>query len=133
MSRVFRNCRTHGQLLQERVLNTTRSSGSQGQDPWALRPMRLYWHSNSGGQQTDIWRNTRCGHRAIQGNCERKAKAKTAASRNGGDWGGESRPKSRPSQASSQKPPLLPASTCRLEARTGTYPPAFPESGPAMS
>jgi len=52
VSTASRNCRFHGQRLQERGTNAPFTSGSFGLDPRALRPERLRWLNNLSGKLT---------------------------------------------------------------------------------
>ena len=113
MSTASRNCRFHGQRLQEMGKIAPRSVGSRREDPWALRPMRLKWLNNPGGK-----RQTPCD----PGLCKNDPEAKTAASLNlrerfseKGARGGRALSLTILNSTSS--------SICRLEARAGTSPP----------
>ena len=126
MSTASRNCRIHGQRLQERGTNAPRSVGSRREDPWALRPMRLQWQNNPSGKH-----QTPCD----LGLCQSDPKAKTAASLylrqrfsgksdNPGSCPGQAFPGVGGGRALSQT--ILNttlSSICRLEARAGTSPP----------
>ena len=118
MSTASRNCRNHGQRLQERGTNAPFTSGSRREDPWILRSMRLRWLNNLSGKH-----QTPCD----LGLCKNDPEAKTAASlkvrqRFSGksdNFSGVGGCRAL-SQTTLSYPTLR---ICRLEARAGTSPP----------
>jgi hypothetical protein len=100
VSTASRNCRNHGQRLQERGKTAPRSVGSRREDPGTLWSPRLRWLNNPGGKP-----KTPCD----PGLCKSDPEAKTAAF--------QSR------ALSLTNPNSTSSSICRLEARAGTSPP----------
>jgi hypothetical protein len=120
VSTASRNCRFHGQRLQERGKIAPRSVGSRREDPGTLRPMRLKWLNNPGGKP-----QIPCD----PGLCKNDPEAKTAASLNlrerfsqKGARGGRALSLTILNSTSS--------SICRLEAGAGTSPPPSFTSNP---
>ena len=88
VSTASRNCRNHGQRLQDWGTNAPQSSGSFGVVPRALRPERLQWLNNLSGKQknapvltSEVEQLRRGGRRTPcdLGLCKRETEAKTAA------------------------------------------------------
>src|SRR5215207_3873045 len=117
VSTASRNCRNHGQRLQERGQTAPRSVGSRREDPGTLWSPRLGWLNNLSGKLTvppTLFRKVlQLSGRGRWtpydlGLCKNDPEAKTAASQ------------SRALSLNNQSPPFT--SICRLEARAGTSP-----------
>jgi hypothetical protein len=126
MSRVYRNCQSCGQRPQE-IDHTSFPSGSLALDPWVLWPERRTRHDIPTGHrrlsQTRL-RGSWC-RTPDRGPCKSECQAQTAAFRICGGVPGVKTSVFRHTSRASAHFFFCKERSSGLEARAGTYPPAF--------